>query len=115
MPLPTYDDIIALLKQGATDEAQEQFNALHEKALKRRLQDSPSNERLPASESDPGSKRQLESDGIAYYHTENGKKNGPFCRRCYDVDAKLVRLSALDGATYVCSACKTECARNLCG
>jgi hypothetical protein len=51
----------------------------------------------------------------AYYCVDNGKKRGPFCRHCYDTASTLEKLQPVDGATYICVACKNECARNLCG
>lgn len=115
MALPTYDGILDLLKKGAVAEAQEQFTALHESALTRRQSDFQHHDRIRALADEAGSRGQLESDGTAYYLVENGKRSGSFCRRCYDTESKLVKLRALDGATFVCFACKTEYARNLCG
>ena len=115
MALPTYDSILDLLKKGAVLEAQEQFTAVHESALMRHQNDSRRHDHSRALEAELGSGGRLESDGIAYYLVENGKKSGFFCRRCYDTESRLVGLRALDAATYVCLTCKMEYARNLCG
>jgi len=115
MALPTYDGILELLKNGAVLEAQEQFTSLHERALVRRQKTSRGDDQIRALDLELGSRGQLESDGIAYYLVENGKKSGYFCQRCYDTESRLVSLRALDAATYRCSSCQMEYARNLCG
>lgn len=111
----TYDGVLDLLKKGAVLEAQEQFNAMHARALSCRRGSAQHQDCIHATQAELASGSRLESDGKACYLVENGKKNGPFCRHCYDTAAKLVRLQALDGATYVCLDCKQESVRNLCG
>lgn len=39
-------------------------------------------------------RERLKFDGKVYWLEEDGKKDGPFCQRCYDVDTKLVRLQS---------------------
>ena len=39
-----------------------------------------------------------------YYLQEDRKKSGPYCQRCYDKDAKLVRLQD-DGDHWFCYGC----------
>ena len=115
MALRTYDGILDLFKKGAVVEAQEQFTALHGKALLRQQKSFTCHGHNYASESELGGKGQPKSNGIAYYCVENGKKSGPFCQRCYDTKSRLEKLRPLDAATYICFACKMECERNLCG
>ncbi|MCX7176598.1 MAG: hypothetical protein NT159_22285 [Proteobacteria bacterium] len=113
MPARNYDEVLDLFRKGAVAEAEEQFNALHEDALAR--QSSPRREHADASKTEPGEEGQPVSDGSAYYRVVNGKKHGPYCRHCYDTESRLEKLRLLNVATYICSSCKRECARNLCG
>ena len=117
MKLLTYDDILELLKRGAVVEAQEQFTALHGAATLRQLQISARSDQVHSHSMTTGLVQdgQLKSDGIAYYRVDNGKKTGPYCQRCYDAESRLEKMRAMDAATYLCCACKTQCPRNLCG
>ncbi|MFA6312102.1 MAG: hypothetical protein WCV99_16005 [Sterolibacterium sp.] len=115
MATPTYDDVVALFKKGAVAEAEAQFTALHGIAVQRQREISQRRQRAHPSGREAVTKVQPLSDGIAYYCVDNGKRRGPFCRHCYDTASTLEKLRPVDGATYICVACKTECARNLCG
>lgn len=115
MALLTYYGILDLFKKGAIAEAQEQFTALHESALRLKQQNRPRPKLVCASETGVKCRWQLESNGITYYRVENGKRDGPYCQRCHDTESRLKRLQALDAATYVCLTCKMEFERNLCG
>ena len=43
-----------------------------------------------------------------YWHTHDGKKDGPYCQQCYDTGKKLIRLqSPLGGGHWVCQTCKS--------
>jgi hypothetical protein len=37
-------------------------------------------------------KGSLDFDGERYWLTKEGKKDGPFCSTCWDIDSKLVRM-----------------------
>jgi len=42
----------------------------------------------------------------AYWAVEDGKRDGPFCQRCYDDGRKLIRLQ-VDAGIFQCKACDT--------
>ncbi len=54
--------------------------------------------------------RSLEHDGEKYWRNHDGKKDGPFCATCWDVDSKLVRMRSYhdvrDRLRHVCEYCR---------
>jgi hypothetical protein len=107
MALPSYKEIVELLKKGATVEAQEQIMALREAALTLQEENLSLRERVRALEDELRLKGKLEFDGVAYYIRAEGVQDldGPFCQRCYDVEKKLVRLQDWDEDSYACFSC----------
>src|SRR5260221_9721588 len=108
MALPSYKDIIELIKKGATVEAQEQIMALREAAPTLQEDNFALRERVRAIEEELRLKDSLVFDGTSYYMSsdEPDDPDGPFCQRCYDVEKKLVRLQNWDETTYACFSCK---------
>ena len=52
-------------------------------------------------------KENLTYENNAYQINKEGKKDGPFCSRCWDNDQKLIRIHAtINPATDKCSVCK---------
>jgi hypothetical protein len=53
--------------------------------------------------------RTLRHDGERYWSEQDGKRDGPFCAVCWDIDKKLVRMREYhrdSGAPgYVCDFC----------
>ncbi|MCR1811804.1 hypothetical protein [Sulfurospirillum sp. hDNRA2] len=47
---------------------------------------------------------------MPYYWTieEDGKKDGPFCQRCYDNEKKLIRLQNKKNGQWHCLACNSH-------
>lgn len=44
----------------------------------------------------------------AYWTEENGRRDGPFCQRCYDAEGKLVRLQESNGVrALACRSCSS--------
>lgn len=104
--LPKYQDIVELIKKGATVEAQEKIMELRETALE--LQEENVNLKSQVNELQQALKlkEQLRWSGSVYWlEAEAGKKEGPYCPRCYDVDGKLVRLQNWD-TDWNCFQCK---------
>jgi hypothetical protein len=54
---------------------------------------------------------ELQPDDNAYWRIKGGKRDGPFCMRCWDVDRKLVRERAgATAGTHYCSDCHMRAA-----
>ena len=52
-------------------------------------------------------KENLIYENNAYWISNEGKKDGPFCTRCWDVDKNLVRMHpGSNSAYYYCPNCK---------
>jgi len=52
-------------------------------------------------------KENLIYENNAYWISNEGKKDGPFCSRCWDVDKNLVRMHPdINPAYYHCPSCK---------
>lgn len=55
-------------------------------------------------------KEQLVHDGERYWMNRDGKREGPFCSTCWDIDGKLVRMRTWrdDGGAlyYLCDYCR---------
>ena len=103
--IPSYSDIVDLIKKGATIEAQEKIMELRETAL--RLQEyniTALKERIKELEQQLSVKKSLSFDNFAY-RVEG--ESSLFCQRCYDVDGKLVRLIEGESiyGSYHCKAC----------
>ncbi|MDO9559856.1 MAG: hypothetical protein Q7I89_09270 [Syntrophales bacterium] len=105
MALPTYKDIVELLKKGATVEAQEQIMALREGALLLQEENFGLREKVKNLEESLRIKGQLTFDGSSYWLYDGSKADGPFCQHCYDTSGKLVRLQDW-GERWSCFACK---------
>jgi len=116
MSLPTYKEIIDLVKKGATFEAQEKIMALREAALELQEENLDLKEEVKTLRQQLELKAKVKFDKNVYWLDDKGKTDGPFCQRCYDVDKKLLRLqpkkSVLESGTYVegakCMECKSE-------
>lgn len=106
MALPSYKEIVDLIKKGATFEAQEQIMALREAAIELQEENLALRERVKVLEEQQKIKAQAEFDGSVYWLVEGANRMGPFCQRCLDVDQKLVRLQDWDEDVWVCHACK---------
>lgn len=107
MALPSYKDIVELMKKGATVEAQEKIMVLREGAIELQEENLGLRERVKALEEALRIKGQLSFDGSVYWLEDDNKKDGPFCQHCYDTDKKLVRLQDW-GDSWLCFACKTR-------
>jgi hypothetical protein len=54
--------------------------------------------------------KSLNHDGERYWLTKDGRKDGPFCSTCWDIDSKLVRMKTYQAyetreTSYVCDYC----------
>jgi hypothetical protein len=111
MALPSYKEIIDLLKKGATVEAQEQIMELREAALALQEENLSLREKVKALEDSLAIKGQLRFDRSVYWLRGDGSEEGPFCQLCYDVEGKLVRLRDWDDC-WMCLGCKNTADRH---
>ncbi|MHC4395312.1 MAG: hypothetical protein ACYS1A_06615 [Planctomycetota bacterium] len=106
--LPNYKDIIELVKKGSTVEAQEQIMCFREEIVSLRND----NLQLRQKNSDLKSKLDLRSkvkwEDPYYWLESEGKRDGPFCQRCYDKDTALIRLQEVKTTKglWECFECK---------
>ncbi len=103
MPLPSYSDIVDLIKKGATVEAQEKIVALREAALELQEENLALKARVRELDEQLATKKRLSFDGAMYWLSGDNGKEGPFCQKCYDANKNLVRLqkrSMDDGGHY---------------
>lgn len=92
MALPTYKDIVELMKKGATVEAQEQIMALREAALEIQEENLLLKDRVCSLEEQLKQKAKLTFDRQVYWLVDGDNKDGPYCQRCYDAEHILMRL-----------------------
>lgn len=99
--LPSFkvQDILELVKKGATIEAQEKIMELREFALTLQEENISLKEEIKQLKEELEIKESLEWDGRLYWLIMKGqnKKDGPFCQRCYDDNKKLIRLQKNNG------------------
>ena len=113
MALPTYKEIVDLIRKVATFEAQEQIMALREAAIELQEENFTLREKVKTLEDQQRIKDQAQFDGSVYWLVKGPNRTGPFCQRCFDVDQKLVRLQDWDEDVWVCHACKMHPPRQL--
>jgi hypothetical protein len=102
--LPSYTEIVALLKKGATLEAQERIMELREKALELQEENLSLRETVARLQRATELDRELTFDGDVYWRGKEQTKDGPFCPRCRDVKGLLVRIHK-DGPGWFCCEC----------
>jgi hypothetical protein len=106
MALPTYKDIVELIKKGATVEAQERIMELREAALELQEENFALREKVRELEDQLRVKGQVSFDGRVYWlGKDGGGRDGPFCQRCYDAETKLIRVQSTIRGWY-CNSCK---------
>ncbi len=109
MAIPSYTDIVDLLKKGATVEAQEKIMELREAVHAVQEENLNLKKRIRELEGELETKELLLFDESVYWLQVPGsdKHDGPFCQRCYDVNKNLVRLQNVDGRYWNCHECKS--------
>lgn len=108
MPLPSYKDIVDLIKKGATFEAQEKIMELREAVMELQEENLSLREQVTHLRSEIAKKEELEFDGAIYWKKDSdGRRIGPYCQKCFDADGKLIRLQDYQDRWY-CLHCKTS-------
>jgi plasmid stabilization system protein ParE len=107
--LPSYKEIVGLIKKGATIEAQERIMALREACVALQDENHAMREKMKVLEEALKFKKTLEYR-VPFYYAE-GDSN-PFCPRCWEKDKRAIHLSPeriLSGArARPCPDCKAE-------
>jgi len=99
--IPSYKDIVDLIKKGATVEAQEKIMELREGALELQEENVVLKATIIELENKLGIQGNLEFEKGIYWLWEADAagdftiKTGPFCQHCYDDEAKLIRLQKI--------------------
>lgn len=109
VPLPSYSELIALLKKGVTIEAQEQIMNLREAVTALQEENLSLKQEIIKVKEELEIKSKLVWDGHVYW-IGTGNKDGPYCHNCYDTKRILVHLrpDELNGSSmWFCSSCKT--------
>lgn len=87
-----FKDISDLIKQGMQVEAIEKLLDLREMMADIRDENLALKDRLQALEKSLEDKSQLTYEPPFYWMVDGGKKDGPFCQKCFDADDKRIRL-----------------------
>ena len=107
--LPEYNDIVELIKKGATLEAQEKILELRAEAVRLQGENIDLKEQIKNLENALSVKERLTYEAPYYWlETEEGK-DGPYCQHCHDKHKKLIRLQASVRGTkgkWMCEACQ---------
>lgn len=106
MALPSYQEIVALLKQGLTMDAQEKIVELRETALEYQ------NEILELKKIVKELQDALAlRDSLKWqepYYVKKDNESEKFCQRCYDADSKTIRLQELEPGYWRCMKCEKD-------
>src|SRR5690349_13690215 len=112
MPIPSYKEIVDLVKTGLTIEAQEKIMELRVAALEIQEENLKLRSKVSQLEAELSLTRDLHFEGttgLYWRHVAPDRREGPFCARCYDTNGKLVRLhtGASRGTTvnWLCLVC----------
>jgi hypothetical protein len=105
--LPKYQDIMDLIKKGATYEAQEKIMELREGALNLQDENIELKKKIKELESKLEIKENLEYIKPSYWLVNGDNRDGPYCQRCYDVEKILVRLQGGKNDIWRCKSCNS--------
>ena len=91
--IETAKDVFDLVKKGATIGLQERLMTLREEALEMQEENLTLRTRVKDLEEKVRLREELAFDGELYWmQNPDGKREGPFCQKCYDSGGKLIRL-----------------------
>jgi hypothetical protein len=110
-PVPSYQELAELLKDGLTPDAQEKIMEMRQSVLAIQEENFKLRERIRELESVSATAvREFVYDKGVYWTLERGTRQGPFCPACQDRAGKLVRLhychTGTPGVYWVCKACQ---------
>src|SRR5688572_19785422 len=108
MALPSYGEIMDLVKKGLTLEAQEKIIQLREAALELQTENVTLKGQIKELQEALKVKARVVWEKPYYYlQTESHNRDGPYCQCCHDKDQKLIRLQGSGAGRWKCLACKT--------
>jgi len=106
MAIPSYQDIVELLKKGATIEAQEKIMELREAALEFQNENLSLKDKIRGLEEALALRSTLEWQKP--YYVNNKKPEEKYCQRCFDSDGKAIRLQELETGYWRCMQCEND-------
>lgn len=104
--LPSYKDIVDLIKKGSTIEAQEKIMELREAAIQLQEENLELRQRIKGLEEQIALRAKIAWDKPYYWVDDGGKRDGPYCQTCHDKDGKLIRLQDGTNGVWRCKVCK---------
>ena len=104
--LPRYAEIVALIKKGATLEAEEKILELREGALELQEENLELREKVKELEDKLSLKKNVQWEKPHYWVINGEEKDGPYCQKCYDADQKLIRMQGGGNDRWTCNECK---------
>jgi ketosteroid isomerase-like protein len=105
IPIPSYSEIMELIKRGATIEYQEKIMALREAVIELQEENQDLRKKVRELEEDLAIKGNLKFEVPYYWLEKEGKKDGPYCQVCYDKERKLIRLQQWGDGRWKCFPC----------
>src|SRR5437867_6190469 len=106
--IPSYKEIVDLLKKGATLEAQEKIMELREAVVVTQDDNLTLKQKVAELEHKLQVKGSLVWRKPLYWLQSEKGELGPFCQRCYDVIGKLVQLQNPERGFWQCRECKNN-------
>jgi hypothetical protein len=106
IPIPSYSEIIDLIKKGATVEYQEKIMKLKEAVLQLQEENQELRKKVQELEEALSIRANLKYEPPYYWLETEGKKEGPYCQTCYDKERKLIRLQDRNDGRWTCMVCK---------
>ena len=103
--LPSYKDIVDLIKKGSTLEAQEKIVELREAAIELQEEVLKLREQVQALEKRLATTSKLEFERPYYWLVEGDRRDGPFCQLCQDKAGQLIRLQDGKDGIWRCKSC----------
>jgi hypothetical protein len=109
-------DIYELVKKDAAIDLQERLIEFREEALSMQEENLKLRQRIQELEEQASMRDEIVFEGEVYWRKSSngngdGHKEGPFCQKCYDTQAKLVRLQDAKKLVacrdWLCVVCKT--------
>ena len=105
IPIPSYSEIIDLIKKGATVEYQEKIMKLKEAVLQLQEENQELRKKVQELEEALSIRANLKYEPPYYWLETKENKEGPYCQACYDKERKLIRLQDRKDGRWTCMVC----------